>query len=213
MTKETMTVHKALTELKVIDSRIEGAINTVNYCVAIKHNANKIDGISIDEYGKNIQSAYDKAIDLISRRNAIKKAVVLSNASTKIRIGDEEYTIAEAIDMKNHRTEYIATLKNKLSMDLRAAMVTVKKENGDKLAERADKFIESIYGQKESKLNSDEVQKAREEFIKTNEFEIYDTLDVAKLIETLEDQITTFMTEVDSALSVSNAVTIIEIEY
>ena len=37
MTREKMTIHKALAELKNMDARIKGAINNVTYCIANKH--------------------------------------------------------------------------------------------------------------------------------------------------------------------------------
>ena len=86
MTRETMTIHKALSELKVLDARIETAINTPVYCCAKKHSTDKVAGTDVTQIEKNIRSYYDKAVDLINRRKAIKRAVVLSNAVTKVSV-------------------------------------------------------------------------------------------------------------------------------
>lgn len=45
MTTEKMTVHKALTELKLLDDRIAKAIAEGIYCVANKHSNDKIGGV------------------------------------------------------------------------------------------------------------------------------------------------------------------------
>ena len=105
MTTEKMTVHKALAELKVIDSRISKAINEGAYVVANKHSNEKIHGKTINDFKEYMKSCHNKVTDLINRRNAIKRAVVLSNATTKIKVGNDEYTVAEAIEMKNHGME------------------------------------------------------------------------------------------------------------
>lgn len=47
---ETMTVHKALAELKLLDSRIEKAITENIGCAANKHSNDKINGVPLDEY-------------------------------------------------------------------------------------------------------------------------------------------------------------------
>ena len=83
METQKMTVHKALCELKTMDSRIQKAIDSSPYVVVNKHSSKKINGVSIDEFCRQAKSAYQSVNDLINRRNAIKRAVVLSNATTK----------------------------------------------------------------------------------------------------------------------------------
>ena len=84
MTKEQMTVHKALAELKVMDSRIAKSIQEGSYVVANKHSNEKIKGMTIADYKEYMKASHNKVTDLINRRNAIKRAVVLSNATTMV---------------------------------------------------------------------------------------------------------------------------------
>ena len=98
MTHETMTVHKALAELKIIGDRILNTINNIAFIDSVQNGTKKINGVSVDAYKESIRSCYQKANDLINRRNALKRAVVMSNATTKVTIGDREYTVAEAIE-------------------------------------------------------------------------------------------------------------------
>ena len=88
MTTETMTIHKALAELKILDGRIKKEIQSGSYCAANKHSNEKINGITIEDFRKTVQGTYDKVTDLINRRKAIKKAIVLSNAKTTVKIAD-----------------------------------------------------------------------------------------------------------------------------
>lgn len=213
MTNETMTVHKALAELKLLDDRIDKAIAEGVYCVANKHSNDKINGIPLDEYTKTMQGRYDKASDLIKRQAAIKKAVVLSNAVTKVKIVDVEYTVAEAIWMKNHGVEFEEKLMKAMQYHYNTAQMCVKDKNGKDLEERADQYVTAIYGQKEGKANTADIEKVKNDFLTANSYEMVDPLQVLNKIEDLEKKINDFMAEVDSALSVSNALTEITIEY
>lgn len=213
MTAEKMTVHKALAELKLLDSRITKAITDGVYCVANKHSNDKINGVTVDEYTKILQGGYDKATDLINRRKAIKKAVVLSNAVTKVEVAGTEYTVAEAIEMKNHGIDFDTMLMAAMQKHYNAAQIQIKQENGKELEERADKYVTAIYGQKEGKTNTADIEKVKADFLAANQYELVDPLHVLDKIEDLEKNINDFTAVVDSALSVSNALTEITIEY
>ena len=213
MTTETMTVHKALAELKILDGRIKKEIQNGSYCAANKHSNEKINGIPIEDFRKTVQGTYDKVTDLINRRKAIKKAVVLSNAKTTVKIADTEYTVAEAIEMKNHGIEFEAMLINVMDMQYKQAQVEVNRQNGNNLEERADQYVTAIYGQKEGKTNSADIDKVRKDFLEANSYEIVDPINVQDKVDALRQKIDAFMADVDSALSVSNALTKITIEY
>lgn len=213
MTTETMTVHKALAELKILDGRIKKEIQNGSYCAANKHSNDKINGIPIDDFKKSVRGTYDKVTDLINRRKAIKKAIVLSNAKTTVKIADVEYTVAEAIEMKNHGIELEALLINAMDKQYQQAQAEVNRQNGNNLEERADQYVTAIYGQKEGKTNSADIDKVRKDFLEANSYEIVDPINVQDKVEALRQKIDAFMADVDSALSVSNALTKITIEY
>lgn len=212
-TVETMTIHKGLAELKILDGRIKKEIQNDSYCAANKHSNEKINGIPIEDFRKTVQGTYDKVTDLINRRKAIKKAVVLSNAKTTVKIADVEYTVAEAIEMKNHGIEFEALLINTMDIQYQQAQAEVNRQNGNNLEERADQYVTAIYGQKEGKTATADIEKVRKDFLESNSYEIIDPINVPEKLETLRKKIDDFMAEVDSALSVSNALTEITIEY
>ena len=213
MTSEKMTVHKALAELKLLDGRIEKAIKENIYCVAKKHSDEKINGVELIEFEKQMQCGYDKAVALIERRKAIKKAVVLSNAITKVSVAGTEYTVAEAIEMKNHGINFEEMLMVTMVNQHNKAVTVINLENGKDLESRAEQYVTAIYGQKESKTNTADIDKVKADFLKSNQYELVNPLDISGKINELEDRINLFMAEVDSALSVSNALTEIEVNY
>ena len=217
MITEKMTVHKALAELKVIDSRICNAIDDGTFVVANKHSNEKINGVTINEFKDRMKSSYQKVTDLINRRNAIKRAVVLSNAVTKVKVGNEEYTVAEAIEMKNHGMEFKKAFLNMISRQNTIAQNDINRNSGEAIEKRAEQYILSVIQAqpKESKMSvdSDAMKSLRKTYIENNTFDLIDPLNVSKLIEEMTNEIDEFNTEIDAVLSVSNALTVIEIEY
>ena len=217
MTNEKMTVHKALAELKIIDDRINNAIVSGTYVIANKHSNTKIHGMTIDDFKTSMKSDFQKVSDLIARRNAIKRTVVASNAVTKVKVGDVEYTVAEAIEMKNHGMEFKNTLKMYIERQYTNAKNEFDKNSGDSLERRAENYVLSVIQAqpKASKMavDSDAMKNLRAQYIKDNAYDIIDPIGVKDVIEKLDNEVSSFMTEVDAALSVSNAITTLDIEY
>lgn len=212
MTTETMTVHKALAELKVLNDRIDKSMKEGIYCSCKKKSAKKIDGVPLDEAIKNIQGSYDKVIDLINRRKAIKKAVTNSNATTLVDICGSTYTVAEAIEMKNTGVSYEQDLMKILVLHYKTAQRNIESKNGESLENKADLYVTSLYGDSDGS-NAEQAEKTRLEYIENNSYEFVDPIHILDKIEELEKRTSEFLSEVDAALSVSNAITSIEISY
>jgi hypothetical protein len=208
-----MTIHQALVELKTLDKRIGATIRETEYVVANKHSNRKINGVDVSEFCDNVKSHYQKVIDLMSRRNALKRAVANSNAVTKVEINGTVYTVAEAIEMKNHGLEYSRSLLEKLREDYSLAYRAANRYNGEDLERRADEHIKVMFGSTDVKGVTDEVKRARADFITAQTVELVDPIDVRAKIEAIAKDIDSFESTVDAALSVSNALTTITIEY
>ena len=211
-TVEKMTIHKALCELKILDSRINNAISSARFCLANKHSNEKVNGVTVEEYQETMKASYNKASDLIRRREAIKRAVVLSNAKTIVKIGGKEYTVAEAIEMNNHGIDLKLQLKNAMKKQYDSAMTAIISKNSV-VDDKATEYVVGLFGQNESKTANEEYEKARKSYIEANTMELIDPVNILEKIEALEVEIADFTTEVDSALSVSNALTEITVEY
>lgn len=213
MTTETMNVHQALAELKMLDKRIPSAIQETTWVIANKHSNTKIGGVDLNDCVAEVKSRWQKVNDLIKRRDAIKRAVVISNAVTKIEVAGVTYTVAEAIDRKNTGIEFLSRLMLRVGHDYTMAKNQADRENGSTLETRADSYVKTMVGNTDTKGMTDEIKRMRDEFIKAQTMELVDPIDAAKQIERLNEEITSFNTKVDSALSVSNAVTTITVEY
>lgn len=217
MTTEKMTVHKALAELKTMDDRIAKAIRDTTYVLAVKHSAEKINGMTVTNFKEKMRSGYQKATDLIARRDAMKRAVVLSNATTKVKVGENEYTVAEAIEMKNHGMEFRSALLRQMNSAYVTAQSELNRNSGETLEKKAEQYVLAVIAAqpKDSKMSvdSDAMKTLRKTYIENNTYDLVDPLDVTKIMEALDAEINEFNAEVDAALSVSNALTVIEFEY
>ena len=82
---------------------------------------------------------------------------------------------------------------------------------------KAEQYVLSVIQAqpKESKctVDDDSMKTLRAEYIKNNTYDLIDPIGVAKVMESLTDEIDAFNVEIDAALSVSNAITTIEFEY
>jgi len=217
MTTEKMTIHKALAELKTMDDRINKAIRNTTYVLAVKHSAEKINGKTVANFKEDMRSGYQKVTDLIARRDAMKRAVVLSNATTKVQVGGKEYTVAEAIEAKNHGMEFKSALLYQMNSAYVSAQNDLTRNGGEALEKKAEQYILAVIAAqpKDSKMSvdSEAMQIMRQQYIDNNTYDLVDPMDIAKVIEALDAEINEFNTEVDAALSVSNALTVIEFSY
>lgn len=207
MQKEEMTIHKALCEVKLLKKRIEKEINGTKFVISNRANNKKIGGNSIDEFKELVQQQYQSINDLMDRLTAINAAVAQSNAVTKIMNG--KYTVAEAISIKNNIIPYKKMLLNSM-VNVNSIENTKIEAFNMKLERQADDFVKN--GDNDKKLN-ESLMKLREDYYNNQKLELIDPLDIQKEMTKLSDEIDKFLSEIDSALSVSNAVTTITVEY
>lgn len=213
MNKETMNVHQALAELKMMDKRIEAATREPEWVITNKHSNTKINGVEVKDWIEDIKSKYRKVLDLIRRRDAIKRAVVNSNAVTKITVAGKEYTVAEAIDRKNNGVQYQKNLVLRMNHDYVMAKSSADRANGSELERRADDHVRIMFGNSDMKGSSQEAVRVRNEFIQGQTTDILDPIGVVAEVEKMNEEVNDFLMNVDAALSVSNALTVITVEY
>ena len=212
MTNEKMNIHKALCELKILDNRIPKAIGACRFASTKKVASKMIGSETTEDFLATEKASWDKVMDLLRRREAIKRAVVLSNAVTKITVGGKSYTVAEAIELKNHGMDGKRKLHDRLAFVLNGEEALLERTNQE--AERkADLYVQGLVGGKESK--SEEVKTIRDGYLAGLVVELVDGVPggAKEALKKLDDEINTFVVEVDAALSTSNALTEIEVEY
>lgn len=205
-----MLVTQGLNELKLLDSRIDKKIHEAGYITAVRKSAKKVSGITKDTYRNLSKSCFDSAKDLIERRNAIKSAIVKSNAVTKVIVAGKEMTVAEAVERKTSIC-YEQNLLRELTLQYENAKKKLERENA-KVDEQIDCLLTTAYGKDSKEKISEAMHDAiAKPYREANEYEYVEGFDVMKAINTLSDEITSFLSEVDTALQVSNSTTTIEV--
>ena len=207
--KKTFTLTRALVELKLYDSKIDKAIKDLK---AVSYSVNNIvtdyrttPKEFINEYNSQMQSITDLRNNKIILKNALMKA----NAETKVKIGEKEYTILEALNRKNDiSTEnlLINTLKNSLKNAL---------SKSNQIKDVIESNIEKTINAKSSSSGNqskDYIQTVRDSYKdQMPELVNYDV--VEKLVSEKEAELNEFISEVDFALSEINAITKIDVEF
>lgn len=206
---QEMTIARALTELKTLDKKINKKILESKFAIVCKKFSKKVDGIQTrEEFNKSAKSSYDSIVDLINRKNEIKRKVVISNAATKVIISNKEYTVAEAIERKNSISldkSLLSCMKRNYSECLGKYQV-----NNEMVDSQLNEHLKTIFGTEIKQKDSDIVV-FTENFRRQHGYEIIDPLMLKEKIDKLTDEIHNFETEVDACLSESNAITKITI--
>jgi len=200
-----ISITQALPELKLLEKRIEKLdYDIANWC-KVSHNGAPVDK---DKHKKETESQLQSYMDLITRRNTIKRAIILSNAQTKVKIGSFEGTVAEAIEYKMS-----ISMKRGLLLNMKDCIQT-KRDEYERLKGQVDARLERLLQSelgKDVKTNPETITALTNSFRDNNKVEFIDPLDLSAKIATLEEEIDSFETNVNWVLSESNAVTMIGI--
>ena len=214
MASNQMSITQGLAELKLLDRRIKNLIeDNYNepdgpYCfrfIAVSTKTNQVDA---EKMKKDALATYQSFNALVKRRDQIKRAIIMKNATTPVRIGTWEGTVAEAIEQKSSMA-YKRTLL--YSMKKQVAEVTERLKTEQKsVSERLDRLLATEMG-KDMKTNPETVAALSASFETNNKITLLDPLESGKVINALEDEIETFTTNVDWVLSEANSKTLITV--
>lgn len=210
--KKQISVTRALAELKTLDARIQSAVASGLFCTVVigaeekPYNRSEKDKASIDN---TIKSSFDSVGDLITRRQALKSAVLQSNAVTKVTISGKEMTVAEAIDTKSvieQKRIFLQRMKQQVSL----ATTTVTHLE-TKMNESIEKAVSAIHGSEKNKVSSEAFELVAKPIRAAHAPKVYSISPIEERIRSLEKEIEEFSIEVDFSLSEVNSKTLIEV--
>ena len=205
-----MTVTEALNTLKLLSKKIDKATFSPTFISGAKASGDKVGHVTKAEFEANAKASLQSVIDLISYRDRIKAAVVLSNATTTLVVGEKTMTVAEAIETKSS-IQYKKLLVEELTDQYKRAKNVVD-VNNQKVDANIDKLREQYVGNsKEGKLDADGFSVMAESYHKQNDFALVDPCDILAVIEKMQNEITDFESNVNTALVIKNATTFIEV--
>lgn len=205
MSTQQMSVTQALPELKLLEKRINKVMETIGNWCKVSSNSAPVDK---DKHKKEAEAQLQSFNDLTKRRDAIKRAIILSNAVTKVKIGSWEGTVAEAIEYKSSiriKREFLENMKSSLQS---------KREEFERMKGfvdgRLERLLQSELG-KDVKTNPETITALTNSFRENNKVELVDPLDLGTKVTALEEELDAFETNVDWVLSESNGKTVIEV--
>lgn len=208
-----MSITRALTRAKTIEKQLTRLVESQYVVTLMKREVDDVSDVFKDNL-KMTQSNFDQFNDLFAELNNIKAAVRKSNEVTKVVIGGEELTVADALVYKNtiaYRNSFLDRItrenrnaesrveQSKISADTKFASVRenlIKNSQGQDVSED---YLKTVLTEEERRLKKAIV-----------EVKVSGIKDVNDYIEAERKRIDTFIEEVDYVLSESNATTIIE---
>ena len=203
-----MSVTQGLAELKLLDKRINKFTSVVWAAVSTKTTR-----FDVAELKKTAISEYQSYMDLVKRRDTIKRAIVLSNAQTTVTIGTGPKkwagTVAEAIEHKSS-INYKKSLLEKMKANISAVDAEYAKAS-EAVERRLDNLLSSELG-KDIKTNPETIAALTASFMETNKITIEDPIDIKKMTKDLEEEIDAFESNVDWILSEANGKTMISLD-
>lgn len=206
-----MTIHRALSELKTIDDRIQKAVDSIRP-VGLYQKDKKVAMLyNLDEFEKNAKADYQSITDLIARKAKLKNLIVASNAATKVTVNGAEMTVADAIVQKAY-VQNKKGLIEALSSVYRAHLAKMNSEN-EKVQSSAQKLLETTLGTADAVKNAtkETIDNIQTPYLERNTVLMADPLKIESVIKSLIAEVNGFETEVDAVLSESNSITFIEI--
>ena len=200
------SITRCLVELKTLDNRINKLISSTTFITYKTKNKNY--NYSEDDFKKGVLSDYQSLTDLIERRQKIKNAIVLSNATTEVEIAGKKMTVSQAIEFKNTIAYKINLLE---SLKRQRQHVTIETETHKiRVQQKIDENVRIICG-KDSKPDAQVIQTVSEGIAKGDPIEVFDPLSIDKVIKDMEETIEDFNANVDFVLSESNALTTVSL--
>lgn len=211
MTNKKISIHRALGELKTLDSRIKKAIANLTPYDIFKGDSSKVTQFTkqtVDDFKKKAESEYQSIMDLIARKSEIKAKIVHSNSITKVTVAGVEMSVADAITRKD-LIEYEQTLLETM-IDSKNDRLRAIERNNTRVEENLQKILENTFGKDGVKTDPANVKGISEPFRALNYWTIVEGISEEAVVK-LTNEIMEFSSEVDAVLSESNALTFIEL--
>lgn len=210
---KSMTITRALVELKRLNDRIDQAIREGVF-VGRKIGKGKFEKVAgqmpAEALTSKIIASYDKVESLLANRDKIKSAIIASNASTYVTFRYKSLTVAELIAMKDTlplRKQYLAAVRQS-----RQATITAIEKANTELDQAIENSLNNAYGSDRSKLDSSIFDAIATPQREQKENSLLDPKGIDEKISEIESEISDIESELDFLLSESNAQTMITVD-
>ena len=207
-----MTVQRALNELNTLENRINKRLSDFRIIGTRKNSENRVSETRepVADFAVHAKAIMDSADALLKRQQQLKHAIMTSNAQTMIEVAGATYSVMTAIDRKRtieSEKQVLACMKQAL----RNAETKVLREN-DKVEDYIQRQVLAMASGDLANKKDEFITSFEKSYRDKNGWDLVDPLGLRDLIEKREQEILDFELEIDTALTVSNAITKIVIE-
>ncbi len=199
-------------ELSTIDTTLPGI--EFRFMNIKKKSEDTVSGVPTDRISKEIVSTYDSVtsqIENYNKLNMIKNGV---NSTVKIKLGDKEMTIAEALSYnKKEIRRFYEALIRKLMMDYTNTQKAIEAYNQRVFSEQAiNEYLGATLGKVDlnAETNKSSVEELTNMYHKRHDLELIDPLELATKIKELQAWYDDFYATIDFKLSEANSRLIVE---
>ncbi len=205
-----LTITEALANLKLTEKKIKQSVDQLKIGIITNKNTGYAPpGFkNLEEYKGSLKAGLQSATDLIAYRNKLKAAIVQSNATTKVAVGDVTMSVAEAIERKNS-VALQRSLLEKLNVGITHSENEIAKVN-KQVEQKAEEYVRAL-NSANSAMTEDERKLAHTNYITQNRVYLVTPDETYSVKEKLETELDEFLNKVDVALSVINAKTEISV--
>ena len=203
-----MSLIRALDEVVLLDKRITKKINEATFLGVMSKKSRAIQ--NADEFSASCKGDWQSLSDLISRRNKIKSAIIVSNAQTLVKVSGETLSVAEVIERKKSlslQRDLLTRLKSQRESSLRSL-----ETHNSQMEAELSKLLEIHFGKGgNSKTSASDIEDISRPFRESNAARLLDPLAADQRIRELETYIDEFEREAKFTLSEANAMTRIQV--
>jgi len=211
---QEITVTRALSELKSLQDRITAAVQRPFIALTLGQGDNTKmykDARDVDAVRAELVSNFDSASGLIQRRHALKRAVMASNAVTRVTVDGREMTVAEAIERKQSIGYARALLQSMIEQ--RRLRTSEHAAIEQKLTEEIRHMAEVMNSRESADATKqNNIKAVNDQQRRVSEPALLDPNQLDEKIKNMEEHIQAFLGEIDFVLSESNAITRIKVE-
>ena len=217
---ERMTISEALDERDFLAEKIRKDIRSLNVItVKRKKDPRTKSGLEVDKFIADGKALYQSIQDNIDRYKRINVAIVLSNATTKIKLrtSGKEISVAEAIALKKMIStgEDFDTMLYKKLQDQNDKAIAQYDQLNMELERQRRSFTETLLQNGNTDKLTEDQLKSIDTVTESAVPEIIDAVatestSLSDIVDKMYDENNSIVKEINSAIKISNAVTEIE---
>lgn len=216
---EKMLVTKALDERDLLKKRICDAISKSKLVSTKRTNDTKVSsGVSVNDFETEAKAQLQRITDLIDRYERLDSAILLANATEEIEVAGKKMTRASAINLRKSLvnkgirqlsdTDFRGMLISHMTDNLRDAKESIARTQSEANSQR-EILTNNISSSEKKELTTDALQGINT-YCENLVSVLVDPVNVESKLEELVAERDALISNLESAIKISNATTYVE---